>query len=261
MLPLFALLTPWLLFQGCRSITPTQDFNGGLADVKAENDVGAILPDPRHNYSVYYVRPGDTLYSLGARFGIPWQDIRELNRSDIYDLEIGQVLFIPIATDSPRNGRPHVAGGRRENDQAKPQPEGRPVGGENAAGGDWMWPLRGSLTREYGHRRHGLPEPGVTIRAPAGAEVRAIADGEVIFAIRGPENVEPGWGNVVAVRHGRDVVSWYALLDILSVRGGTMVRKGDVIGTVGVGDKRETAELALRLFKNDRPVNPALYLP
>jgi LysM repeat protein len=36
-------------------------------------------PPPTFDYFVYHVRRGDTLYSLGARFGLGWQEIQETN--------------------------------------------------------------------------------------------------------------------------------------------------------------------------------------
>ena len=45
----------------------------------------------------YTVRPGDTLSSIAARFGVPVQDLINVNNIPYpYHIYVGQVLYIPI---------------------------------------------------------------------------------------------------------------------------------------------------------------------
>lgn len=57
----------------------------------------------------YIVQPGDTLFSIANRFGVPWQEIVRVNRlQPPFSLYVGQQLFIPgvgpVPTPPPPTG-------------------------------------------------------------------------------------------------------------------------------------------------------------
>ncbi len=252
---LFTIPACLLLFTGCPSLPAGK--NGSPTDIENGQEIGR--PDPIHDYRVYYVRPGDTLFSIGARFNARWQDIQALNSVDAASLEAGRVLLIPIPTESASEKVSDGAGGRY--DPGRNLQKGRVVGDKDNTGGRWIWPLQGRIAREYGDALHGLPEPGIAISAPANTGVRAVADGKVIFTIRRPNHLSSGWGNVVAIRHEQKMVSWYAYLGSIRVREGARVRRGDIIATVGKAGTANNNQIAFRLFHNERPVNPERYMP
>jgi murein DD-endopeptidase MepM/ murein hydrolase activator NlpD len=74
------------------------------------------------------------------------------------------------------------------------------------------------------------PHNGVDLAAPVGTPVYAAADGVVSWADR-----YAGYGNHIAIDHGDGFVSTYSHLHGIarSIRPGTVVRQGDVIGSVG----------------------------
>jgi hypothetical protein len=77
-----------------------------------------------------------------------------------------------------------------------------------------------------------------------GDPVYAVADGHVAYA----GWASAGWGNVVAVVHraaddGRVIQSFYGHLKSMRIPVGQLVRRGEVIGTVGKGDGRYLAHL------------------
>lgn len=209
------------------------------------------------------MRKGDTLVSIGAKFGVPWQEILKDNPCSPEDLEVGRVLLIPVHLASgsvPRRPRPEqerpgtssgheVLGVSRESLH-----RGRPAH-------PFWWPTGGTLTRRYSEPVRGLEEPGIGIAAPPATEVCSVAAGTVICCVRARPGRRTGWGNVVAVRHGGKVVSWYAQLARIEVKEGQKVRKGQRIGTVGSSGAAARPELALRFFKDERPVDPLKYLP
>jgi LysM repeat protein len=51
------------------------------------NAIGAVVGN------VYTIAPGDTFYSIGLRFGLPWQDIAASNNTN--QVIAGQQLIIP----------------------------------------------------------------------------------------------------------------------------------------------------------------------
>ena len=85
----------------------------------------------------------------------------------------------------------------------------------------FRWPVAGRVTGVFGSRRilNGAPgsrHRGVDIAAPAGTPVLAAADGRVAMA-------HPGMvltGSTVMLDHGHGLMSVYAHLDAIRVRGG-----------------------------------------
>ncbi len=74
--------------------------------------VGQVLTIPGQPISadVYVVKPGDTLYSIAARYGVPWQTLASVNRIlNPSLLQVGQRLIIPSgATTPPPGAKTHV---------------------------------------------------------------------------------------------------------------------------------------------------------
>src|ERR1051325_2129432 len=94
-------------------------------------------------------------------------------------------------------------------------------------------PVRGILTDGFGGRSDPFTgEPGqhnaVDISSAVGQPVRAPADGIGVKA----EGAN-GYGNVIYISHGYGYSTRYGHLSGFSVRPGTRVKRGDVIGYVG----------------------------
>ena len=216
-------------------------------------------PVVQFKYETYAVQHGDTLYSIGRRFGVPWRKILAANKGvDPQNLDIGQMLSIPLheATSLPLPPvKPPTVG------PAELKPVLREALHKGKPGSAFWWPTSGRVTRKFDDPVRGFAEPGIGISAPAGTEVCAVAAGTVIAAIPDSLKHRQGWGNVVAIRHAGDVVSWYGQLDRILVKEGQNVGKGDRIGTVGASGTVKEPELALRFYKNERPVDPLAYLP
>lgn len=250
-----------VLFIGGCSSSPSPEGS------RSTSQVSLSQPGKEHfRYDIYYVRSGDTLSAIGRRHDIPWQDIQRVNHCSPTDLEVGQVLLIPLHQRGNETGgsrpRSPVTAAPVETD---PAPATTTVTERSlhrgAPSSKWWWPTRGSLTRRYGHTVRGFPEPGVGISASRGTGVHAISDGEVICVLYRGESSHRGWGNVVAVQHADGIVSWYGCLSQIAVHEGDRVQKGEKIGLVGSSGAASDAQLALRLFRKERPINPVQYLP
>jgi murein DD-endopeptidase MepM/ murein hydrolase activator NlpD len=123
-----------------------------------------------------------------------------------------------------------------------------------------MWPVRGQVTGGFGQRLDPLNGEetvhwGIDISAPSGTEVQVTADGVVLRAGR-----EAGYGNEVLVDHGRGIITKYGHLKWIEVAAGQEVKKGQVIGTVGMTGKSTGPHLHYEVLVNQMPVNPAKYL-
>jgi septal ring factor EnvC (AmiA/AmiB activator) len=114
-------------------------------------------------------------------------------------------------------------------------------------------PIRGELTNRYGAKRSdgGVTWKGLFIRAEPGTEVRAVADGQVVFAdwIR-------GFGNLTIVDHGRNYLSIYGNNESLMRQVGSRIASGDVIATVGNSGGNPETGLYFELRYEGRAVDP-----
>jgi murein DD-endopeptidase MepM/ murein hydrolase activator NlpD len=120
----------------------------------------------------------------------------------------------------------------------------------------FLWPVDGPILAGYGVSANGTRNDGVNIGAADGAEVRASAAGEVVYA--GDELA--GFGNLVLIRHDGGWVSAYAHAERLLVREGQTVAQGEPIARAGVTAKGEP-QVHFELRRGREPVNPADHLP
>ncbi len=118
------------------------------------------------------------------------------------------------------------------------------------------WPLSGTLLAGYGGRMpDGRSSNGVLIGAAAGTQVRAVADGTVVFA-----EWMTGYGMILIVDHGNGAMSLYAHCEALLKSAGDAVRRGDAVATVGNSGGQGQPALYFELRRNGQPVNPAGFL-
>jgi septal ring factor EnvC (AmiA/AmiB activator) len=114
-------------------------------------------------------------------------------------------------------------------------------------------PIRGELTNRYGAKRSdgGVTWKGLFIRGNPGTEVRAVADGQVVFAdwIR-------GFGNLAIVDHGHRYLSIYGNNETLLREVGSHVATGDVIATVGNSGGNPESGLYFELRYEGRAFDP-----
>jgi murein DD-endopeptidase MepM/ murein hydrolase activator NlpD len=123
-----------------------------------------------------------------------------------------------------------------------------------------IWPVRGQITAGFGQRMdpfsgEGAFHPGVDISVPFGTKVEATADGIVLEA--GPES---GYGNQVLIDHGYGLTTKYGHLSKIFVVVGQELKRGQVLGAVGMTGKTTGPHLHYEVHVHDTPVNPARYL-
>ena len=115
-------------------------------------------------------------------------------------------------------------------------------------------PVKGTQTSPYGPRG-GRNHDGLDIAAPVGTPVRAAECGIVSFS-----GVQSGYGNIVCVDHSSALQTCYAHLSRFAARDGQTVRKGQVIGYVGMTGRTTGPHLHFETRVNGRAQNPAPYL-
>lgn len=122
------------------------------------------------------------------------------------------------------------------------------------------WPVNGTIVYRYGRvvnpNNTSITWNGIGIGAPAGTAVKAVADGEVVFAEQAGT-----YGLTMIVQHGGGAYSMYASLQEIHVRRGGRVTKGQTLGTVGQADPDLPPRLHFEIRPNGgRAVDPLDWL-
>lgn len=117
-------------------------------------------------------------------------------------------------------------------------------------------PADGTVVRFFGRHRDRrfntvTESRGIDIRAPAGAEVRAVFAGTVIFADR-----LRGYGNLVIVDHGEGFYSVYAHLQEMRVAVDRKLGQHEVLGLVGDTDSLAGTVLHFEIRRHGSPLDP-----
>jgi lipoprotein NlpD len=215
-----------------------------------------------HDRGDYIVRPQDTLYSIAWRYGLDFRDLARWNHiGPDFRIAIGQRLTLaPTPTPTPT---PTAAGGNgsapRKAIQPAPgaasphpaptsPPTLTPVPTPSAL--PWSWPTD----------RTAAPQPvqggGVLLPGRLGQDIRAASSGRVVYSGTGIR----GYGNLIIIKHGENLLSAYAHNRESLVREGQEVRLGEVIGHMGEGAPQKPV-LYFEIRRNGKPVDPLAFLP
>jgi len=124
----------------------------------------------------------------------------------------------------------------------------------------FSWPLASyRVTSLWGSQRilngtPARPHYGIDLAAPAGTSIRAPADGLVTFA-------RPGMhfeGGLTLIDHGQGLITAYLHQSRIDVLPTQRVRRGDVIGAVGMTGRATGPHLCWRMKWRDRNCDPSL---
>jgi murein DD-endopeptidase MepM/ murein hydrolase activator NlpD len=123
-----------------------------------------------------------------------------------------------------------------------------------------LWPVMGPITGPFGERidpfnGEGAFHAGVDISCRYGQPIMSPADGVVTYA-----GFYSGYGRMLIVDHGNGITTRYGHLSGFAVTDGQTLRKGEVIGYVGMSGRSTGAHLHYEVRIHDTPVNPYKYL-
>ncbi len=153
--------------------------------------------------------------------------------------------------ESPSDGRPvreSLSGGRKMDWSHFELP------------GQWQMPISGWITSPFGARKSLLGtgqefHPGIDIAQEEGQPVLAPSDGLVLRT-----GFASDYGRFVMLFHGLGLTSLYAHLGKIEVTSGEMVRRGTVLGTVGLSGMTNGPHLHFELRKFGKAEDPSVFL-
>jgi septal ring factor EnvC (AmiA/AmiB activator) len=113
-------------------------------------------------------------------------------------------------------------------------------------------PVRGAVAGRFGSPRDGGGTwRGLFIKAGTGSEVKAIANGRIVFA-----EWMRGFGNLLIVDHGDAYLSIYGYNDALLKQVGQAVKGGETVATVGNSGGNAESGLYFELRHQGKPIDP-----
>ena len=124
------------------------------------------------------------------------------------------------------------------------------------AGKTFLWPLRGRVISTYGEQGQGLHNDGINIAAPRGTSIHAAENGVVAYA----GNEIRGFGNLLLIRHAGGYITAYAHADVLLVKRGDTVHRGQVIARVGATGSVTEPQLHFEIREGSQAVDPQRFL-
>ena len=202
----------------------------------------------------YTVVAGDTVASISDRYGVPVEDIVELNgllRPD--KLLVGQPLFLYGIDELVKR----LSKDGRDRSKASVGSRRRRRGRYKKLVGTLVWPVKGAVFTSgfgpRGRRKH----KGIDLAHKPGTPIYSVAAGVVVYS----DNKQRGYGNLVIIRHRRGVLSVYAHNKRNLVDEGDSVRQGAKIAELGNTGRSTGPHLHFELRVKGRAVNPLDYLP
>lgn len=123
--------------------------------------------------------------------------------------------------------------------------------------GQLRLPVRGELVNRFDSPRQegGIKWKGLFIRSQNGNEIKAIADGQVVFA-----DWLRGFGNLMILDHGNNYMSLYGYNETIYKRVGDQVRSGDTIAAVGNSGGNRESGLYFELRHQGKPFDPLTWV-
>ena len=129
-------------------------------------------------------------------------------------------------------------------------------------GGEMMWPVPGhySISSLFGNRLHPISKEykmhtGIDVEAPRKTPLVSAQTGTVVFA-----NWFAGYGKAIIIDHGGGYTTLYGHLDVIGVKVGQVVKKGDKIGQTGNTGYSTGPHLHFEVRMNGDYVDPLTYV-
>ncbi|WP_406029980.1 peptidoglycan DD-metalloendopeptidase family protein [Succinivibrio sp.] len=263
--------TIFLKGQKAKKATPYSEKQPVAVSSLAKNKKSYDLKQDKY----YIVKSGDTAVSVSKKHGLKLSELVSLNKlKKPYSLYKGQKLKVSSSDLLADNGKKTVPVKKTKEVQSVVPVAGREeivttdamtsasivktnkveiVKGRSkkVKSIDWMWPCKGRVIANFSSANK-----GIDISGSRGQSVNAAAAGQVVYS----GNALRGYGNLVIINHNNEFLSAYAHNDMLLVKEGDKVKKGQVIAKMGSTDT-DSVKLHFEIRYKGNSVNPRNYLP
>ena len=238
----------------------------------------------------YVVQKGDTLYSIARKNGQSVSFLAGVNDLEPpYNLKVGQKILlsrdnsvsassaasaaksenvVPVAGQkNPTTSTPSKATASNNKDSSATKASSSSASSSanattpivktatrKVAGVTWSWPTTGRVIEQFSTAEQG--NKGVDIAGKRGQSIIAAADGQVVYS----GNALRGFGNLIIINHTNEYLSAYAHNDVLLVKEGQKVKRGQQIARMGSTDT-SSPRLHFEIRYRGQSVNPVSYLP
>lgn len=212
---------------------------------------GVLKGRPKHPADApgrwYTVQQGETLHDISERAGVPEVDLLEVNGlQDARQVVPGKLIFV---LDGPAARMPEK---NPPEPTLTPEPAVVP-----AHASRFRWPVDSPrVTSQFG-KRWGRPHEGIDLTAPIGTPVHAADAGQVVYSgarVR-------GYGNMIVLKHGDDLMTVYAHNSVLLVKVGDLVAAGQRVALSGQSGHATGPHLHFEVRRGQTPRDPLPYLP
>jgi lipoprotein NlpD len=231
----------------------------------------------------YLVQKGDTLYSIGRKFGIPFLKLAEFNQLQApYEIHVGQVLNLKTTNTGTTNSKVNEAASATEDAEVVTSAITRPEVASNAdpaatssapvtpaepsknavrndietiADSDiqWQWPLSGKITTGFDAQTN----KGLNITGSSGQVITAAGAGKVIYSGMDVR----GYGKLIIIKHNSNLLSVYAHQGNSLVKEGVFVTQGEKLANLPAVANNKSLILHFEIRQKGKPVDPIGYLP
>lgn len=248
----------------------------------------SVNPLTSTSVGTYTVRDGDTLYSIGRRFGVSVSALQAANSLSDNRIRSGQVLLLgtraiasPTHAAMPRAVEPSKAPAQviakpsapppapivpqkvspSQNSETTPPPasitQNIQVQAPQSTGiGTLRWPVQGRILSRFGQKEGSTKNDGLDIMAPKGTSVRAAENGIVMYAGDGLKE----FGNTVLILHENNLITVYGYNSKNLVQPKQRVRRGEEIAKSGAPSNGGPPRLHFEVRQGTTPVDPLGYL-
>ncbi len=196
---------------------------------------------------VYHVvERHQTLYRICKTYKVDLKEVASLNGiTDPSKIETGQRILIPGAKKVLKV-EIYI------DDVAAEQGERSKIAYKKL---DFIWPVEGKISNAF-EEAESMRHQGIDIPSPVGTPIKASNAGKVIYSGNGIK----GYGNLIILRHSEEYVTVYAHNQVNLVEEGTWAEKGQIIGKVGQTGKATGSHLHFEIRKNNKALDPLLFL-
>jgi len=238
--------------QGQNLVIPSGSAKNGSKSTSQSAGKTVAQSGTAQTFEDYKVKSGDTLYSIARANATNVGVLRSANGLKTGSiLKVGQIVKVP-SSKKPDTEVATISADTSGNTAGSVDTQpGTPIPGtsmelEKITGTqNTTWPVKGEVFAIAGKF------PGVAIKANKGDAVTSVSEGRVIYT-----GMHQSLGNIVFVQGDNGYVYVYGGNDSVAVQNGSVVKKGDAVGTVGQAPGLDVTQAYFSVWKDGTYMDP-----